>query len=102
MFSSTNGVTLTTSYGEYMGHFMPQGVDKLKLTSVYDVYDKKGNLIRESCMATNTLILKELFSEQNESRRGCRYTIKMTIQPTYLYVLSEPDLDDPTVTLDKE
>ena len=91
-------VTLTTVDSEYMSHFMPQGVDKLILTSVYNVYDKKGNLVRENCKASNTLILNQLFSEQDQTRRGCRYTVNLTIMPTYLYSLSEADLDNPTVT----
>lgn len=100
MLSPTEeSVTLTDRYSTYMTHFMPQGVDKLMLTSVYDVYDKQGNLVRPNCKATNTLVLSKLFSEQYVSRRGCRYTVKLTIQPTYLYVLSEPDLDDPTVVM---
>ena len=75
------------------------GVDKLILTSVYDVYDTKGNLVRENCKATNTLVLSDLFSEQDVSRRGCRYNVSLTIQPTYLYVMSDPDLNDPTVVV---
>lgn len=92
-------VILSTDYSSYMSHFMPQGIDKLVLTSVYDVYDKKGNLVRENCRAKNTLILNELFSEQDESRRGCRYTVNLTIKPTYIFSLSESDLDNPGVSL---
>ena len=29
--------------------------------------------------------------------RGHCYSITMTVQPTYLYMLSEPDMDNPTV-----
>lgn len=94
------------NYLSFQGHFLPQNVTKLALTSVYDVYDKNvtaqhpdGNLIRKDCMATNTIVLKDLISGQNQAARGRRYTIYMTIQPTYLYVLSEPDLDNPSVTL---
>ena len=92
-------VTLSTAYSSYMCHFMPMGVDKLILTSVYDVYDKKGNLVRENCKATNTMVLSDLFSEQDVSRRGCRYNVNLIIQPTYLYVMSDPDLNDPTVVV---
>ena len=98
--SSTDApVPLSTDWSSYMCHFMPMGVDKLILTSVYDVYDKKGNLVRENCKATNTLVLSDLFSEQDVSRRGCRYNVNLTIQPTYLYVMSDPDLNDPTVVV---
>ena len=94
-----DGITLTADYQEFQGHLMPFGVTKIKLISTYDVYDKKGNLIRENCTATNTIDIANLFSGQTETLRGRRYTINMTINPTYLYMLSEPDLDNPGVTI---
>jgi hypothetical protein len=80
---------------------MPSGITTMILTSVYDVYDKNGNLVRPDCEATNTMVLKDLLTEQTTTQRGKRYTVNMTIQPTYLYMLSEPDLDNPTVTISK-
>lgn len=94
-----DGITLTADYQEFQGHLMPFGVTKIKLISTYDVYDKKGNLIRENYTATNTIDIANLFSGQTETLRGRRYTINMTINPTYLYMLSEPDLNDPTVVV---
>ena len=94
-WSSTYGEQLTTDFKPFIGHFMPSGITKLILTSVYDVYDRKKNLIRENCKATNTMLLSELLTGQTVTARGKRYTINMTIQPTYIYVLSEPDLDNP-------
>ena len=98
-WSSGSGVELNTDYQAFTGHFMPESVTTLILTSTYDIYDKKGNLIREDCEATNTMYLSELFSEQDETHRGSRYTVNMTIQPTYLYVMSDPDLDNPSVVI---
>lgn len=98
-WSSTNGEELTNDFKPFIGHFMPSGITKLILTSTYDVYDRKGNLIRQNCEATNTMVLKDLLTDQSETERGKRYTINMTIQPTYLYMLSEPDLDNPTVVV---
>ena len=95
-----DGITLTTAYQPFQGHLMPFGVTKIKLISTYDVYDKKDNKVRENCTATNTIDIANLFSGQTETLRGRRYTINMTINPTYLYVLSEPDLDSPTVTVE--
>ena len=98
-WSNTTGTLLTTDFQPFIGHFMPDGITKLILTSTYDVYDTKGNLIREDCKSTNSVLLSELFSGQTMSQRGKRYTVNMTIQPTYLYMLSEPDLDDPEVVI---
>jgi len=99
MVESEDGIELTTEYQEFKSHFMPAGVTKLMLISKYDVYDRKGNKIRNS-EARNTINIHELFSGQTEALRGRRYTIYLTINPTYLYVLSDPDLDNPTVSVE--
>ena len=98
-WSSASGHELTTDFQSFIGHFMPNGITTLILTSTYDVYDTKGNKIREKCQATNTMVLKDLLTEQETTQRGKRYTINMTIMPTYLYVLSDPDLNNPTVKI---
>ena len=92
------GENLTTSFKAFQGFFMPEGVTSLIVTSRYDVYDTNGNLIRQNCEATNTIPLS-LFVHQEQFSRGTRYTVNMTIEPTYLYMLSEPDLDNPSVTI---
>ena len=97
-WSSDAGVDLTTQQ-TFTGHFMPSDITTLDLTSVYDVYDTQGNLLRENCRATNTMTLYSL-SNQDEAHRGERYTVTMTIKPTYLYMLSEPDLESPTVVME--
>ena len=99
-WSSEDGVALTSDFQEFTGHFMPSGITTLELTSVYDVYDKKGNLLRGDYKVTNTMILNELLTAVTETLRGTKYTINMTIQPTYLYVLSEPDLNNPTLVME--
>jgi hypothetical protein len=99
-FWSSEGELLTHEFSTFVGHFMPDGITTLVLTSVYDVYDKKDNLIRKDCKATNTMVLSELLTDQATTLRGRRYTINMTIKPTYLYMLSEPDLNNPTVTVE--
>ena len=78
---------------------MPEGITTFVLTSVYDVYDKNSNLIRKDCTAENTLKIKELFDGQTVTKRGNKYNVYMTILPTFLYMLSEPDLDNPTVVV---
>lgn len=100
IFSSSAGVTLPVlSYSMFIGHFIPLNVTKLILTSTYDVYDKEGNLVRKDSKATNTLDLNKLILHFNGVRRKNKYTILLTVNPTYLYMLSDPDLDNPTVEL---
>jgi len=100
IYSNSTGFLLDTDWSMFLGHFMPNGVTTLILTSTYDVYDTKGNLVRKDCEATNTLLISELFSGQTVSNRGWKYTVRLVINPTYLYVMSDPDLDNPTVTVE--
>lgn len=105
-FQSATGEELGTDEKSFMGHFMPQGITTFVLTSVYDVYDKNitdehpdGNLIRKGCTAENKLEISQLFDRQTVTQRGWKYNISLTIRPTYLYMLSEPDLDSPTIVV---
>ena len=75
-------------------NFLPTFATSLSLVSTYDVYDKKENKIRENCQATNKLdvILSGI-------QRGQIRPVLLTVNPTYLYMLSEPDLDNPMVNI---
>lgn len=99
IFTSKDGVTLTTNYSDncFLTHVMPQDVSTLVLTWTYDIYDKKGNLVRKDSRATNTIQLRKVLSGSAILERGTRYTINLTVKPTYLYVMSDPDLENPTV-----
>jgi hypothetical protein len=82
------------------GYFLPayaSSPSTLSVVRTYDVYDKQGNKIRENCEATNSLA-----SMLNGIQRGQKRPIELTVNPTYLYVLSEPDLDNPTITMDND
>ena len=93
-FTNLEGQALSTSaYDcEATCYFAPAVADNLTLITTYDVYDSKGNKIRENCEATNNL-------PSLGAARGQQVTINMTVSPTYLYVLSDPDLDNPTITV---
>lgn len=73
-------------------YFAPTLSNNLTLVTTYDVYDSKDNLIRQNCTATNKL-------PNLDATRGQKVQVNMTVNPTYLYVLSEPDLDNPTITI---
>lgn len=85
----------------YMGCFVPGVNTYFKLRSTYDVYDKATvpNLIRKGCEAENTIDLRQMF-ETSGTLRGQMFQLTIKVQPTYLYMLSEPDLDNPTLTID--
>jgi hypothetical protein len=109
LYTNENGETLSATTATVVdGYFVPL-VDKqdpdasvynnLELRCTYDVYDKNvseahpnGNLVRENCTAVNKL--PSLAYGPNQ-----RTILTLTVNPTYLYVLSDPDLDNPTVTI---
>ncbi len=87
-------------YTSFMGCFVPGQNTSFYLRSTYNVYDLKGNLVREGCEAVNTIDLRSLFKiTATQLQRGHMYSVTLTVNPTYLYVLSEPDLDNPTVKI---
>jgi hypothetical protein len=94
IFNDDEGTALdTTTPLDIYACFAPTLSGSLTLVSTYDVYDRKGNLIRQNRTATNKL-------PNLEAIRGQRVQLDLTVNPTYLYVLSDPDLDNPTVKVE--
>ncbi len=85
-FEDAAGVALNaTEYTAATCCFAPGASSDLSLTTTYDVYDRKGNYIGKRT-ATNKL-------PDLGATRGQRVKLKLTITPTYLNVLSDPDAD---------
>ena len=77
------------------GYFAPgQTTQSFSFEFVYDVYDRQGNLVRKDCHAVNRWTLPG-----SSVTSGLSFRVKATIRPTYLYQLSEPDLDNPSIEL---
>ena len=96
---------VSPAFDTFVAHYVPVGVTKLVLISKYDVYDRNvttehpdGNLIRKDCIAENTINLS-MFSGQSQSLRGRRYNINLTVNPSYLYVMSDDDLNNPKLDI---
>lgn len=64
-------------------------ITNLKLVTEYDVFDKEGNKIAERT-ATN-----QLKDALEELQWGENRTLTITVDPSYLYILSDADLDNP-------
>lgn len=79
---------LTTTPTKFMACMAPSTNTNYLLETTYNVYDKKGNLIRENQKAPNKITIGSLNS-------GQIHTVKLKVEPTYLYQMSEEDLDDP-------
>ena len=87
-----NATNITTPLAlEAMCCFVPTLSNDLTLVTTYGIYDKHGNMISERT-ASNKLPTMEV-------ARGECVTLAMSVRPTYLYVLSDPDLDNPTITV---
>ena len=97
---ATTEVTLKDdAYSEFLGCFVPGDYNRFTLETTYDVYDKKDNLIRKDCVAENFIYTNSFLTTGQSWRRGTMLKLSLTVIPTYLYMLSEPDLDNPTATL---
>ena len=88
-------IPTATDFVQIPGYFAPAVEDieqGLSITTTFDVYDMAGTLVRKNCKAENKLPAIE-----DDLNRGQKYMVKLTINPTYLYQLSDPDLNNPTI-----
>ena len=95
--TTTTGLLLTADGTSFTSYCAPiTGIENnLKLVCTYDVYNKKGTKVRENCTAENSLAgLSGLTIE-----RGKRSAINLTVEPTYLYQLSDDELDNPGIKI---
>lgn len=88
IFNNAEGQALSSATPlNIIACFAPTFSNNLTLVSTYDVYDSKGNLIRANCEATNKI-------PNLEASRGQRVQLNLKVDPTYLYVMSDKDLDN--------
>ena len=96
IFNDAEGTALDTTEPLIINaYFAPTFSGNMTMVTTYDVYDRKGNLIRKDCEATNKV-------PNLDAVRGQQVHANLTVNPTYLNVLSDPDLDNPTVKGKKE
>lgn len=82
--------SLSTDSPTFMACLCPGANTKFTLETTYDVYDRKGNIIREGETVRNAISL------DYDLEAGKLHTVNIKVMPTYLYVLSDPDLESPT------
>ena len=91
-FESTEGVELTAAaITEATCCFVPNLGNDLTVVTTYDVYDKKGNKVSERTVSNKVPNLN--------ATRGQRVKLKLTIAPSYLYQLSDDDLNNPPIRI---
>ena len=86
---------LTTTPTKFLACMAPSTNTNYQLETTYNVYDKNDKLIRENQKAVNKITIGDLTS-------GQIHTVKLKVEPTYLYVMSEEDLDNPTFRVEFE
>ena len=88
------GTDWSTPFG--LGCYVPRAdvTGGMTLITTYDIYDRNGNLIRQNCTASN-----QVANKLAGHTRGQRVTLRINVAPTYLYQLSDPDLDNPEFTV---
>lgn len=86
-------------FSDFLGCFVPGDHNSFILETTYDVYDKNDNRVRKDCVAENSIYINSFLPAGTSWKRGSMLKLSLTVKPTYLYMLSEPDLDNPTVTL---
>lgn len=93
--NETTPLELTTTKQSVQAFFAASSIERFILETTYDVYDATGTvLIREDQTAQN------IFSVSGQAlESGQQSSFIITVDPTYLYVLADPDLDSPTFTL---
>ncbi len=95
IFDEPDGQTLTTSFADLNDCVFANLINgDVTMRCTYDVYDKAGNLTRGDVVSENKL------PPMTIANRGERTRLRLTVNPTYLYVLSDADLDNPTLTIE--
>lgn len=91
-FESTEGVELDAAeLTEATCCFVPDLGNDLTVVTTYDVYDKKENKVSERTVSNKVPNLN--------ATRGQRVKLKLTVAPSYLYQLSDDDLNNPPIRI---
>ena len=88
-------IELTTSLQEFgYYYFLPLNpTPSMFLEVTYDILDLKGNVVRENQTARNNNLFAAINYAQGKAAAGTNYNVKVLVSPTYLYQLSDDDLE---------
>ena len=100
-------LTLTTDYLPVHGYLVPvdrnklvNGRYELSMTTEYDVYDKGTPAVLLSHRTATNAVTLSPPEGQTSLNRGTKYVLRSIVAPTYLYQLSDNDLNNPTLTFE--
>jgi hypothetical protein len=89
LYDDATGMDLSPTPSSISGFMAPPVNSSLSMKCWFDVYDTSGHLVREGAYAENHLGTKVSAS----LKPGQKSVVNITIVPTYVYQLSEHDLD---------
>lgn len=92
MLNSEEGIPLSTDTPVTTEAYLLPTLTGLTLVSTYDIYDNEGHLIRQNSTAENDI------TGMVTMRQGYKTVLTMTVAPSYLYVLSDPDALNPIIS----
>ena len=88
--SNSNPLELTSSVQDLASCQAAADQRLFRITTSYQVLNRQGQLIRTEENVSNKINLSI-----TSTTPGTKHTVTITVNPTYLYVLSDPDLDNP-------
>lgn len=88
-------IALTTSFREFgYYYFLPLNpTPEMYLEVTYDIYDKKGKPVRENQTARNKNLFAAISHNGGSAAAGNNYKVNVLVSPSYLYQLSDDDLE---------
>ena len=88
-------IALTTEMREFgYYYFLPlDPTPAMYLEVTYDIYDLKGHPVRENQTAKNSNLFVAISFNGGKAAAGNNYQVNILVSPTYLYQLSDDDLE---------
>ncbi|MBR5707359.1 MAG: hypothetical protein IKX55_07320 [Bacteroidaceae bacterium] len=88
-------IALTTSLREFgYYYFLPlDPTPAMYLEVTYDIYDLNNNPVRQNQKATNSNLFAAISYNGGKAAAGNNYKLNILVSPTYLYQLSDDDLE---------
>lgn len=95
-------LVLTTVAQDIGTCLAPYDQQRFRLTTDYEVYDKPtDSYVEPQLLKTHTGVTNKFTATiaADKKKRGFEHTVTITVNPTYLQVLSDNDLEPPTITV---
>ena len=100
--NTTTSTTAVSLKQAFCAHCVYTDNTEITITSVYDVFDNKDKEYKNPLGGTSRTSVNKLNLTWSDAAPGKKKTVLLTVMPTYLYILSDNDLDNPIISLSSE